>query len=104
MALGRKNYLFAGSDVGGIRAAAIYSLIGSAKINGIAPEAYLAHVLTRIADDPINRIEELLPWRVGLESTEDLKQLDRVVSQLGVANTTHQTFSFGQYGFRRTLT
>lgn len=71
MALGRKNYLFAGSDVGGIRAAAIYSLIGSAKINGIAPEAYLAHVLTRIADDPINRIEELLPWRVGLESTEE---------------------------------
>ena len=54
--LGRKNYLFAGSDVGGIRAAAIYTLIGLAKINGIAPEAYLAHVLTRIADDPINRI------------------------------------------------
>jgi hypothetical protein len=61
VALGRKNYLFAGSDSGGERAAAIYSLIGSAKLNGLDPEAYLSNVLTRIADHPINRIQELLP-------------------------------------------
>ncbi len=67
VALGRKNYLFAGSDAGGERAAAIYSLIGSAKLNGLDPEAYLRQVLTRIADHPINRIDELLPW--NLKST-----------------------------------
>jgi len=64
VALGRKNYLFAGSDTGGERAAAIYSLIGSAKLNGLDPEAYLREVLTRIADHPITRIEELLPWNI----------------------------------------
>ena len=62
IALGRKNYLFAGSDAGGERAAAVYSLIETAKLNGLDPEAYLRHVLTRIADHPINRIAELLPW------------------------------------------
>ena len=65
VALGRKNYLFAGSDAGGERAAAIYSLIGSAKLNGLDPEAYLREVLTRIADHPITRIEELLPWNIA---------------------------------------
>jgi hypothetical protein len=58
----RKNYLFAGSDSGGDRAASIYSLIGTAKLNALDPEAYLRDVLTRIADHPINRIDELLPW------------------------------------------
>lgn len=64
VALGRKNYLFAGSDAGGERAAAIYSLIGTAKLNGCNPEAYLRDVLTRIADHPIARIAELLPWNL----------------------------------------
>jgi len=64
VALGRKNYLFAGSDAGGERAAAIYSLIGTAKLNEIDPEAYLREVLTRIADHPINRIDDLLPWNL----------------------------------------
>ncbi len=62
IALGRKNYLFAGSDAGGERAAAIYSLIETAKLNGLDPEAYLRDVLTRIADHKINRVAELLPW------------------------------------------
>jgi hypothetical protein len=66
VALGRKNYLFAGSNAGGQRAAAIYSLLGSAKLNGIDPEIYLHHVLSRIADHPINRIAELLPWNAPL--------------------------------------
>jgi transposase len=64
VAIGRKNYLFAGSDAGGERAAAIYSLLGSAKLNGIDPEAYMSEVLRRISDHPVNRIEELLPWRL----------------------------------------
>lgn len=70
VALGRKNYLFAGSDSGGERAAAIYSLIGTAKLNGLDPEAYLRQVLERIADHPINRIAELLPWNVRLDAAE----------------------------------
>src|SRR6266480_3903082 len=65
VALGRKNYLFAGSDSGGERAAAIYSLIGTAKLHGIDPEAYLTSVMRRIADHPINRIEQLLPWKLA---------------------------------------
>jgi transposase len=63
--VGRKNYLFAGSDSGGERAAIFYSLIGSAKLNGLDPEAYLRYVLTCVADHPITRIEELLPWNAA---------------------------------------
>ena len=65
VALGRKNNLFAGSDAGGERAAAIYSLLGSAKLNDLDPELCLRHVLERIADHPVNRIHELLPWNLG---------------------------------------
>jgi transposase len=65
VALGRKNFLFAGSDAGGERAAAFYSLIGTAKLNGLDPEGYLREVFTRIAEHPINRIEELLPWHLA---------------------------------------
>jgi transposase len=68
--LGRKNFLFAGSDAGGERAAAIYSLIATAKLNNLNPEAYLRNVLSRIAEHPINRIEELLPWNLAAESLE----------------------------------
>lgn len=64
VALGRKNFLFAGSDAGGERAANLYSLIGTAKLNSLNPEAYLRHVLERIADHPINRLDELLPWKL----------------------------------------
>jgi transposase len=69
VAIGRRNYLFAGADSGGERAAAIYSLIGTAKLNGVDPEAYLRHVLARIADHPINRIDELTPWAVADQLT-----------------------------------
>jgi transposase len=62
VAIGRKNYLFAGSDAGGQRAAAMYSLIEAAKLNGLNSLHYLADVLTRIADHPARRIDELLPW------------------------------------------
>jgi transposase len=62
VAIGRKNYLFAGSDAGGRRAAAIYSLIESAKLNALNPQHYIADLLARIADHPARRIAELLPW------------------------------------------
>ena len=60
--LGRKSWLFAGSDRGGIRAAVMYTLIGTAKLNDVDPQAWLADVLNRIADLPQTRLHELLPW------------------------------------------
>lgn len=65
LVLGRRNYLFAGSDDGGERAANLYSLIGTALLNTVEPYAYLRHVIEHIADHPNRRIDELLPWRVG---------------------------------------
>ncbi|NDL66089.1 IS66 family transposase [Enterobacteriales bacterium SAP-6] len=66
VSLGRKNYLFMGSDSGGERAALMYTLIGSCKLNGVEPEAYLRHVLAIIADHPINKIKDLLPWNLNI--------------------------------------
>lgn len=65
VAIGRKNYLFMGSDSGGQRAASFYTLIGTAKLNGLDPSFYLRTVLTHIAEYPINRIGELLPWNLA---------------------------------------
>jgi len=70
VALGRGNYLFMGSDGGGERAAALYSLIETAKLNGLDPEAYLREVLERIAEHPINRVGDLLPWNIGGKTEE----------------------------------
>jgi transposase len=73
VAMGRKNYLFAGSDSGGERAAILYSLIGSAKLNGLDPERYLRSVLSRIAEHPISRITELLPWNLTSSQSDTTK-------------------------------
>lgn len=71
IALGRKNYLFAGSVAGGQRAAVLYSILSTAKLNGINPNDYLTAVLKRIGNHPINRIDELLPWNIDLASQPD---------------------------------
>jgi transposase len=70
IAIGRKAWLFAGSDRGGERAAAMYSLIVSAKLNDIDPRAWLADVLARIADHPASRLDELLPWHWSRRSED----------------------------------
>jgi hypothetical protein len=63
--VGKKNYLFFGSDTGGERAAIMYSIIETCKLNQIDPQRYLTYVLERIAEHPINRIDELLPWNLA---------------------------------------
>jgi hypothetical protein len=72
IALGRKSWLFAGSDRGGRRAAMMYSLIVTAKMNNIDPQAWLANVLTRIAEHPAHRLDELLPWNWTRAGTDQL--------------------------------
>ena len=62
IAIGRKNWLFAGSDQGGHRAASIFSLVETAKLNGVDPEAWLTDTIARIADHPARRVADLLPW------------------------------------------
>ncbi len=69
IAVGRKNWLFAGADCGGERAAAMYSLLETAKLNGVNPQEWLADVLDRIGKGhPINRIDELLPWKWSIHA------------------------------------
>ena len=77
VALGRKSWLFAGSQRGGQRAAAIYTLIGTAKLNDIDPQAWLADVIARISDMPVSRLHELLPW--------NWKQADKTESSVKAA-------------------
>jgi transposase len=80
VALGRKNFLFAGSDAGGERAAAFYSLIGTAKLNGLNPEAFLREVLARIADHPLANIADLLPWNLAPSSVAHLTTTDATIA------------------------
>jgi hypothetical protein len=82
VALGRKNHLVAGSDAGGERAAAIYSLLGTVKLNGLDPELYLRRVLEQIADHPINRIQELLPLNLAAEVSAQADLSEREFSGL----------------------
>ena len=74
IAIGRKNYLFMGADSGGQRAASLYSLIGTAKLNGLDPAFYLRTVFATITEHPINRIEELLPWNIAAPLKTDISQ------------------------------
>lgn len=64
--LGKKNYIFFGSDHGGERGALLYGLIGTCRLNGIDPEAYLRHILSVLPEWPSNKVAELLPWNVDL--------------------------------------
>lgn len=68
VAVGRKNWLFAGSDSGGEHAAVLYSLIGTCRLNNVEPEKWLRYVIEHIQDWPGNRVRGLLPWKVDLSS------------------------------------
>ncbi|OKV25374.1 hypothetical protein AWP51_01690 [Escherichia coli] len=68
VAVGRKNWLFAGSDSGGEHAAVLYSLIGTCRLNNVEPEKWLRYVIEHIQDWPANRVRDLLPWKVDLTS------------------------------------
>ena len=73
VAFGRKSYLHFGSDAGGHTAAVMYTLLGTAKLNGVNPQCYLRHVLERIAYHPGNRIDELVPWAVAAKWADETK-------------------------------
>lgn len=74
VAIGKKNYLFMGSDSGGQRAASFYTLVGTAKLNDLDPSFYIRTVLAQIAEHPINRIQELLPWNLATSLQSDSLQ------------------------------
>ena len=74
IALGRKSWLFCGSDRGGQRAAVMYSLIVTAKMNGVNPQTWLANILARIADHPVQRLDDLLPWRWAASQVNAVNQ------------------------------
>ena len=74
VALVRNNYFFMGLDCGADRSASIYSLVKTAKLNELDPQAYLREVLTRIAEHPINRIDELLPWKIARHALDQGRQ------------------------------
>jgi len=80
VAIGRKNYLHLGSDAGGHTAAVMYTLLGTAKLNGINPQRYLRHVLECIAEHPSNRIDELLPWAVAAKWADDACAKDMLLA------------------------
>jgi hypothetical protein len=73
--LSRKNFLFAGADSGGERAAVLYTLLETAKLNDLDPEAYLRFVLERIAEQPSNQLAELLPWSFARQLASDDERL-----------------------------
>ena len=87
VAIGRRNWTFAGSDEGGRRAATLYTLIATAKLNDVDPQVWLADVLARLPDHPAKRIQELLPWHwhpqniscsqlfAGVHSSKNLPQM-----------------------------
>ncbi len=75
VAIGRKNYLHVGSDAGGHTAAVMYTLLGTARLNGINPQRYLRHVLDRLPEHPSNRIDELLPWAAAATWAAEAQEL-----------------------------
>lgn len=76
-----KNWLFAGSDAGGERAALFYTLIRTATLNGVEPEAYLSHVIARIGAHSVNRLHELLPWNFASPGDGERRRLIRPPSR-----------------------
>ncbi len=98
IAVGRNNWTFAGSDAGGRRAAAIYTLIETAKLNDVDPQAWLADVLARLHDHPAKRIAELLPWNWKLRSSDNQLPPERPVR----SDPRHQLSFRGLLGRVRT--
>jgi transposase len=70
VAIGRANWTFAGSDAGGRRAAAVYTLVETCKLNDVDPQAWLAYILAKLPDHPAKRIDELLPWHWKASQTQ----------------------------------
>ena len=104
LCLGRKSWLFAGSDRGGARAAVMYTLIGTAKLNGVDPQAWLADVLDRIADVPQTRLHELLPWHWKAERQHRGTDRSACSGDLKSANVRRTWNQNGTYWVPRNIT